>query len=57
MKQIERLAAIAQALREGTEAYFPITCLTSLKGLCRDPQTANHFVLYLIEDSLPLGCC
>ena len=51
MKQTRKLAAIAQALREGTETYFPITCLTSLESLCRDSQVANHFVLYLIEQT------
>jgi hypothetical protein len=48
-KQVTKLAARAQALREGTESYFSVNCLTGLKSLCREPQTAARFVLYLTE--------
>ncbi|MCP4540482.1 MAG: hypothetical protein GY832_25370 [Chloroflexi bacterium] len=48
-KQIIKLSGRAQALREGTETYFSITCPTGLKSLCRDPQVAARFVLYLVE--------
>lgn len=48
-KQIVKLAARAQALREGTETHFFVNCLTGLKSLCRDPQVAARFVLYLAE--------
>ena len=48
-KQITRLAARARALREGTETYFFVNCLTGLKSLCRDHQVAARFVLYLAE--------
>jgi hypothetical protein len=44
---VTKLAAVAQALREGTETCFSITRLTSLKRLCRNPQTARRFCLYL----------
>lgn len=48
-RKVAKLAATAQALQEGTETYFSITRLTSLKSLCRNPQTARHFCLYLAE--------
>jgi hypothetical protein len=48
-KQVTKLATRAQALREGTETFFFVNCLTGLKSLCRDPQIAARFVLYLAE--------
>ena len=48
-KQVTRLVARARALREGTETYFFVNCLTGLKSLCRDHQVAARFVLYLAE--------
>jgi hypothetical protein len=50
-KQVTKLAARARALREGTETFFFVNCLTGLKSLCRDPQTAARFVLYLAEQT------
>jgi hypothetical protein len=48
-KQVTKMAARAQALREGTESYFSVNCLTGLKSLCREFQTAARFVLYLAK--------
>jgi hypothetical protein len=42
---VRRLAEIAQALRQGQG--FPITRLTILKALCRDPRDAALFALHL----------
>jgi hypothetical protein len=36
--RIAKLAATAQALQDGTETYFSITRLTSLKSLCQNPK-------------------
>jgi hypothetical protein len=38
---------MAEALRRGDD--FPITRLTSLKGLCKDPRAAWRFALFLAE--------
>jgi hypothetical protein len=51
-QQIRKLTETATALRTGTSTYFPITRLTSIKGLCKDPATAAHFVFYLAERTL-----
>ena len=45
--RIAKLATTAQALQDGTETYFSITRLTSLKSLCQNPETAHRFVFYL----------
>lgn len=45
--KIAKLAAAAQALTNGQETYLSITKLTSLKSLCREPEVANQFVLFL----------
>ncbi len=50
-KQITKLATKAQALREGTDTYFSVNCLTGLKSLCCDAHVAAHFVLYLAEQT------
>ncbi len=47
--RITKLAAAAQALQDGSETYFSATKLTSLKSLCKEPETANHFVFYLAQ--------
>jgi hypothetical protein len=47
--RIAKLATVAQTLRDGSETYFSTTKLTSLKSLCKEPQTANHFVFYLAQ--------
>lgn len=36
-------------MREGTAHHFEVTRLTSLKRLCQDHTTAQHFALYLAE--------
>lgn len=46
-KKISTLAQIAQELRQGKN--FNITRLTSLKGLCADPQAAGKFCFYLAQ--------
>lgn len=51
-KQVVRLAEHACALREGRTSYISITVLTSLKTLCREPETARRFALFLAERSL-----
>jgi hypothetical protein len=48
-RKIQRLAQTTVALREGTAHYFEVTRLTSLKRLCQDHTTAQHFALYLAE--------
>jgi len=50
--QIRRLAETATALRLGTSKYFPITRLTSIKSLCKQPEIAAQFVFYLAERTL-----
>ena len=47
--RIAKLAAAAQALHDGSETYFSTTKLTSLKSLCKEPETANHFVFFLAQ--------
>jgi hypothetical protein len=47
--RVAKLAAAAQALRDGSETYFSTTKLTSLKSLCKEPETANYFVFYLAQ--------
>ncbi len=47
--RIAKLAAAAQALQDGSETYFSSTKLTSLKSLCKEAETANHFVFYLAQ--------
>jgi hypothetical protein len=48
-RKVAKLAAMAQALRGGSETYFSITRLTSLKSLCQEHEIANRFVFYLAE--------
>jgi len=48
-QKIDKLVKIADALRSGKETYFSITCLTSLKSLCKEADTAARFVTYLAE--------
>jgi hypothetical protein len=47
--RIAKLAAAAQALHDGSETYFSTTKLTSLKSLCKEPETANQFVFFLAQ--------
>jgi hypothetical protein len=47
VNRIRKLEAAASALKERTETYFPITRLTSLKSLCKDPDIAAQFAFYL----------
>lgn len=46
-QKIEKLAKIAHALRSGSQTYFSITSLTSIKSLCKEPTIAAQFVTYL----------
>jgi hypothetical protein len=45
IKKVEQLEAIAEQLRQGED--FPVTRLTTLKGLCEDPKAAGAFALFL----------
>jgi hypothetical protein len=45
VKKVERLEEIAESLRRGGD--FPVTRLTTLKGLCEDPKAAGAFALFL----------
>jgi hypothetical protein len=45
IKKVEKLEAIAGQLRQGED--FPVTRLTTLKGLCEDPKAAGSFALFL----------
>lgn len=45
--QVRRFIETAHALRDGTETCASITRLTSLKSLCKYPNTAVQFVAYL----------
>jgi hypothetical protein len=47
--RIDKLAVVARVLSEGGERYFSITKLTSLKSLCKEPETANQFVFFLAQ--------
>jgi hypothetical protein len=48
-KRIEKLQALAEDLRNGKN--YPITRLTSLKTLCREPRIAREFTAYLASIS------
>lgn len=48
---MRRLAEMTAALREGTQNYFEVTRLTSLKSLCQDRVIARRFALYLAEQA------
>ena len=45
LKRVRKLTEMAPALRQGKD--FPITRLTTIKGLCQDPQAAAAFALFL----------
>jgi len=45
--KVRKLAQIAEELRGGAD--FSITRLTTVKGLCKDPEAAARFVLHLAE--------
>jgi hypothetical protein len=45
IQKVEKLARIADELRQGQD--FPVTRLTTLKGLCEDPKAAGAFALFL----------
>jgi hypothetical protein len=45
IKKVEQLEAIAEQLRQGED--FPVTRLTTLKGLCEDAKSAGAFALFL----------
>jgi hypothetical protein len=47
IKKIEKLEEIAESLRQGGD--FPVTRLTTLKGLCEDPKAAGAFALFLVR--------
>jgi hypothetical protein len=45
IKKAEKLDGIAEELRQG--GHFSVTRLTTLKGLCEDPEAAGAFALFL----------
>ena len=51
-RRIKKLEDALHALKEGQEKYFFITKLTSIKTLCKAPDIANQFALYLSELTL-----
>ena len=58
-RRINKLADAARALQEGCKTYLSVTRLTSLKSLCRDPQVARRFALYLTNltlDKMDASC-
>ena len=48
-RKIRRFEQTAQALEDGTNRYFSITRLTSIKSLCEEHEDAMHFVFFLAE--------
>lgn len=46
-RKIKKLEEALHALKEGQETCFSITKLTSIKTLCKSPDTAVQFALYL----------
>jgi hypothetical protein len=50
--KIRKLAEMAAALRDGSQNYFYITRLTSIKTLCRTGDVARRFTLTLAELTL-----
>jgi hypothetical protein len=51
-KKIQKFVETVEALKSGTENYFVITKLTSIKSLYKDPADAAHFVFCLAERTL-----
>ena len=49
--QVTKLAKLVEELRGGES--FMITRLTVLKGLCREPTTAQRFATYLLKRTFP----
>jgi hypothetical protein len=45
LQKVEKLDRIAEELRQG--GHFSITRLTTVKGLCEDPEAAGAFALFL----------
>ena len=45
--KIGKLAQIAQGIRQGEN--YSITRLTTIKSLCKDPETAVQFILYVAQ--------
>jgi hypothetical protein len=50
--RIRKLADMTAALQDGSQSYFFITRLTSIKSLCRTSDLARRFTLYLAERTL-----
>ena len=50
--KIRKLADMAAALQDGSQNYFYITRLISIKSLCRTGDVAMRFALYLAERTL-----
>jgi hypothetical protein len=46
-RNVEKLEEIAESLRHGKA--FPVTRLTTLKGLCEDPKAGGAFALLLVR--------
>ena len=58
LKRVRKLSEIAPALRQGKD--FPITRLTTIKSLCREPQAASAFALFLArhaQEKVARGRC
>ena len=56
--RVRKLAQIADELRSG--ANFPVTRMTTVKGLCEDPEAAARFALHLAgltRDKMAHRCC
>ncbi len=48
-RKLQRLAQLTAELRDGTQPYFEITRLTTLKSLCQERATAQRFALHLAQ--------
>ena len=46
-EKVKKLSEIAEALRQGK--HFPVTRLTTIKGLCGEPEAAAAFALFLAQ--------
>ncbi len=49
VRKLQRLTQLTAELRNGTQHYFEITRLTTLKSLCQERATGQRFALYLAQ--------
>ena len=47
VKKVKKLSEVAEELRQGKD--FPVTRLTTIKGLCEGPEAAAAFALFLAQ--------